>query len=154
MIIVFAVIMVLLFFVGAWLTAKLDYDSEWFGMLLSVLAVLAFIACIISIFVLSFKLSELRVIDDKIAMYEEENTKIETQIADTVKQYQEYESGIFTEIAPDSAVTLVALYPELKSDTLVQKQLEVYMANNEEIKSLKETRINGSVYKWWIYFGG
>ena len=86
-------------------------------------------------------------------MYEEENTKIEQQIADVVTQYQEYEAGIFTEVAPESAMTLVALYPELKSDTLVQSQIEVYADNNKQIKELKCKAINTSIIRWWLYFG-
>ena len=89
----------------------------------------------------------------KISLYEEENTKIEQQIADVVKQYQEYESGIFTEVAPEGAMTLVTLYPELKSDTLVQSQIEVYIENNKAIKELKSMAINASFYRWWLYFG-
>ena len=87
-------------------------------------------------------------------MYQEENSKIEEQIAETVKQYQQHETDIFTEVTPDSSITLVALYPELKSDTLVQSQIEVYVNNNEKVKSLKESKINGSIYRWWLYFGG
>lgn len=47
----------------------------------------------------------------------------------------------------------VALYPELKSDTLVQSQIEVYVENNKAIKELKSSAINASVYRWWLYFG-
>jgi hypothetical protein len=71
-----------------------------------------------------------------------------------VKEYQKYETEIFTETAPDSAITLVALYPELKADALVGKQIEIYIANNEKIKELKEEDIMGDVYRWWAYFGG
>ena len=99
------------------------------------------------------EVSSLAVIDEKIAMYQEENTKIEEQIADVVESYQQYETEIFTEVAPDSSIALVALYPELKSDTLVQSQIDVYIKNNEKIKSLKESKIGGSVSKWWLYFG-
>jgi hypothetical protein len=60
----------------------------------------------------------------------------------------------FTEVSPDSAITLVSLYPELKADELVKKQIEVYVANNEKIKELKEKKIMGNVYRWWLYFGG
>ena len=98
--------------------------------------------------------SNISVIDDKIIMYEQENVKIETQIAEVVQQYQEYETGIFTEVAPESSVTLVALYPELKADSLVQKQVELYITNNEKIKELKASKISGDVYRWWLYFGG
>lgn len=86
-------------------------------------------------------------------MYETENTKIEQQIVDVVKQYREYESGIFTEVAPEGAMTLVTLYPELKSDALVQSQIEVYIENNKSIKELKSMTINASFYRWWLYFG-
>ena len=92
-------------------------------------------------------------IDERIAMYEEENVKIEQQIAEVVTQYQQYEKEIFTEVKPESSMTLVSLYPELKSDTLVQKQIEVYTANNEKIKALKEREITAGYLKWWLYFG-
>lgn len=103
---------------------------------------------------LTIEVSSLSTIDDKISMYQEENAKIEADIAATVAQYQEYETGIFTSVAPDSSMTLVALYPDLKSDTLVQKQIEVYIENNNKIKELKAEQISGSVKRWWLYFGG
>ena len=49
---------------------------------------------------------------------------------------------------------LVTLYPELKADTLVAKQIEIYTNNNQKIKELKEQKLYGKVYKWWLYFGG
>lgn len=51
-------------------------------------------------------------------------------------------------------MTLITLYPELKSDKLVQKQINIYVDNNKKIKILKEKQINGKVLKWWLYFGG
>ena len=116
------------------------------GFVASVISIIAIVCLCVSV-------SNYRVIDEKIAMYQEENTKIEEQVAETVKQYQQYEADIFAEVAPDSAITLVALYPELKADTLVQSQVDVYIKNNEKIKSLKEDKINGTINKWWLYFG-
>ena len=58
------------------------------------------------------------------------------------------------EVAPESAVTMVSLYPELKSDSLVQAQIEVYAENNKIIKDLRDQQIKGNVYRWWLYFGG
>jgi hypothetical protein len=46
------------------------------------------------------------------------------------------------------------MYPDLKADTLVQKQIETYVANNNTIKELRTDKINGKVYRWWLYFGG
>ena len=104
--------------------------------------------------VLGVNVSELSVIDSKITMYQEENTKIEQQVANVVTQYQEYETKTFTAVAPEDSMTLVSLYPELKSDKLVQEQIKVYINNNNKIKELKEKQINGKVHKWWLYFGG
>jgi hypothetical protein len=91
-------------------------------------------------------------IDEKIALYEEENIKIENQIAAVVSDYQEYELGIIKECAPDKAVTMISLYPELKSDILVSKQIETYINNNNAIKALKEEQINQKVVGWWFNF--
>ena len=150
MIIVFILATIGLFIAGMLLSDR----DEAFGFVASFVSTIAFVVCLIAAFVLSVQVSNLKVIDQRIEMYQEENAKIEQQISETVKQYQEYESEIFTEVAPESAVTLVALYPELKSDTLVQKQIEVYLENNEKIKDLKEDKITGNVKRWWLYFGG
>ena len=112
--------------------------------------IISFIALII----LLINVSTLKTLDTKIEMYQTENSNIESQIADCVKQYQKYETEIFTEISPDSAITLVSLYPELKADELVKKQIETYVANNQKIKELKEKNIDGDIYRWWGYFGG
>lgn len=93
------------------------------------------------------------VIDQKIAMYEEENAKIEAQINDLVSSYMDFEKETYGNFKAESSVTLVSLFPELKSDQLVQKQLEVYVSNNAEIKSLKEDKIDISMSKWRLYFG-
>ncbi len=130
------------------------WDTEIVSILTATAGVVGFVLSLIATIALCVSASNLKVIDDKIAMYQEENAKIEGQIAETVKQYQQYETDIFTEVATDSSIALVALYPELKADTLVQSQIDVYIENNEKIKSLREDKISGSVVKWWLYFGG
>ena len=138
---------------GTILYYKLDDDKDAIGTSLQITgAIIIMISAIASIILFISVINRVG-IDKKIAMYEEENTKIEQQIADVVTQYQEYEAGIFTEVTPESAMTLVTLYPELKSDTLVQSQIEVYADNNKQIKELKCKAINASVYRWWLYFG-
>lgn len=92
-------------------------------------------------------------IDERIAMYTEENTNIEASIDEVVTQYMEYESNTFKELKTDSPITLVSLYPELKSDELIKTQIETYQSNNDTIRSLKEEKINLRVAKWWLYFG-
>lgn len=94
------------------------------------------------------------VIADKISMYEAENQRIEEKVLATVASYMEYEEKTFEGLKNESAIELVSLFPELKSDTLINKQIEVYLENNQKIKELKETQINYSVNRWWLYFGG
>lgn len=95
-----------------------------------------------------------RYIDEKIAMYADENKEIETRIEYAVSSYMEYENNTFTDLSPSSAIILVTLYPELKSDALVVQQISVYVSNNEKIKELKLQEINYKSKKWWLYFGG
>ena len=127
------------------------YDELGFGLgvvggIISIVATIVLIALLVSV-------SELPVIQDKIDMYNEENANIESQIDTIVKTYMEHEKEIFVNTTSESSMTLISLYPELKSDVLIQKQLEIYTNNNEMIKSLKEEQIHGSIYKWWLYFG-
>lgn len=153
MILVILVIGILMVTLGIVLYDKLDYGKDKIGKIFQIIGTVAtIISTIVTIVLLVCVLNRVN-IEKKIAIYEEENTKIEQQIADTVKQHQEYETGIFTEVAPKSSITLVTLYPELKSDTLVQSQINVYVENNKTIKELKSLAINASVYRWWLYFG-
>lgn len=93
-------------------------------------------------------------IDQKIELYESENQQIEEDISILVNEYMKHEENIFVECSPDSSISLIALYPELKSNLLVEKQIEIYVSNTEEIKQLKSQRISASIIKWWLYFGG
>ena len=150
MVLVFLVIAVVIMVIGFWI--GLENDSEgWLG--LGTVGFLGFVACIIAIFCLWSSITKGSVIDERIEMYQEQNQKIETQIAECVSQYQAYESGVFKAVAPESAITLVALYPDLKADALVQTQIETYTSNNNTIRDLKDQQIMLSVKKHWLYFG-
>ena len=100
------------------------------------------------------KVVSLRAVDEKIKILQEENETIEQQITVIVRQYQEHEKEVFSEVSPESAIQFVSLYPELKSDTLVARQMEIYYANRETLRDLKLSKANESVYRWWLYFGG
>ena len=92
-------------------------------------------------------------IDQKIELYESENQQIEEDISILVNEYMKHEENIFVECSPDSSISLIALYPELKSNMLVEKQIEIYVSNTAEIKQLKSQKISASIVKWWLYFG-
>ena len=146
-------ICILMIIGGCILDEKTGVDSDICFGISGIGMVVGFFA-LVGLIIVGVNVKSLSVIDDRIVMYEEENTRIEQQIADVVEQYQKYETDIFREVAPESAVTMVSLYPELKSDSLVQAQIEVYTENNKTIRDLRDKQIKGNVYRWWLYFGG
>lgn len=95
------------------------------------------------------------VIDERIAMYQEENKSIETSINTIVQNYKDYEKDVFINTKNESIVVIATqLYPELKSNKLVKNQMDIYVANNKKIKQLKNKRLDYKISKWWLYFGG
>ena len=130
--------------------------NEWYDFAPGILTFITGVMVVCSLAVgvyLWYECSKLTVIDERITMYTEENKNIEEQISLAIKNYQDHEADVFGDLKPESIITLVTNYPELKSDRLIQGQLEVYVENNKEIKSLREEKINGSVIRWWGYFG-
>ena len=94
-----------------------------------------------------------RTLDDKIAMYESENAAIEEEINTLVENYMKYESDTYESLKGEDGITLISLYPELKADTLVNQQCELYISNKKQIAYLKEEKISVSNHKFWLYFG-
>lgn len=115
----------------------------------AVITILSLALIIGFLFDMSFSLK----VDDKIKMYQEENENIESQIGQLVTNYMEYESDTYANFKSEDSITLVSMYPELKSDTLVNTQIEIYNENNKKIKKLKEELIDLSAKKWILYFG-
>lgn len=102
-----------------------------------------------------YNIAQSRIIDEKIAMYETENKSIESSISTIVENYQDYEKDVFANAKNESIVVVATqLYPELKSNELVKKQLDIYVANNKKIKQLKNKKLDYKVSKWLLYFGG
>ena len=149
MIIVLFLLFLLLWFIFVCL---MDYDEELFFGLSAIFGILSFIS-FVALILLAVNLSIGKTIDDRMLMYQEQNQKIEKDISVLVENYMNYESETFKECSSDSSITLVSLYPELKSDSLVEQQCTLYITNNEKIIELKEQQINLKIIKWWLYFG-
>lgn len=115
---------------------------------------IGFGVCLLAIVILSWNIISSRTLESKIDMYTEENNNIEEDMNILVEQYMNYESNTYGNLKNENSIALVALYPELKADTLVEKQIEVYAENNKKIRELKEKMINIRNYKWLLYFGG
>ena len=124
--------------------------EEGFGILGGLIGFIA----LIGIFVNIGLLVRGRTLDDKIAMYEQENTAIEQSVDVLVKDYYKHESDTYSSLKPENAVLFASAYPELQSNELATKQLEIYVENNNKIKELKEDQINLSKNRFWLYFGG
>lgn len=145
MIIVLLIISVALFI---YLACCYDFDT----------ATIAVVGFVIKLGVLIYLLAQLiglRVIDNKIELYKNQNKEIENKVELVVIQYMKHEKDTFVKLKTnESYITLVTLYPELKSDKLIKEEIKLYEENNKKILNLKEQKINEKLYKWWIYFGG
>lgn len=144
--IILLIIISIIGFIAAFVIDEYDIIASFFIVCFVVLFVIAIFLCIAVI--------NGRIIDEKISIYQEENTKIEKQIDTLVSNYMNYESNTYEKFKSESSITLVSMYPELKSDKLVEEQISVYEENNKKIIELKEDKINLKVKKWWLYFGG
>lgn len=142
------ILLIIISIIGLIVAVAIDEDE-----IASLFLVCFCVLFVIAIF-LGFSVSNGRVMDEKITMYQEENNKIEKQLDTLVSNYMNYESNTYEKFKSESSVTLVSMYPELKSDKLVEEQISVYEENNKKIRELKEDKINLKVKKWWLYFGG
>lgn len=127
------------------------YEHEYFGCATTAISASFVIILLIATIVVGADYSQSMVIDDKIALYQEENQKIETSIDVTVQQYKNYEQETFEKCKTDPTMVLV-MYPELKSNELITKQIDVYINNNEKIKKLKGDKLACKVFGWWLFF--
>ena len=121
------------------------------GTTISLTGVISIFIILVAVISCTIEASKSTVVDNKIAMYQEENKKIEKEITSVVNSYKDYEKEVISNTG--QMVTILIKFPELKSNELVKKQLDVYLNNNDKIKSLKEEKIDYQVSKWWLYFG-
>lgn len=150
--------LIVLFFVGLVVCTMglylIDEDSKWESMgalLVGIGFVTSFISMIVTIgFLVGFPY----LVKDKLEMYQEENTKIEEKVKDTVRIYMNYEQETYDNMIKDAdLMTLLVAYPELNSNELIKSELTVYIDNSNKIKELKEQLIMRSTMAWWLYFG-
>ena len=82
--------------------------------------------------------------DKQIAVLEQRNDEVVSQIEPLVRQYLEYESSTYKELKPN-ADTLIALanYPELKGNEFVQTQIQVILENQKKISAMQNHVISG-----------
>ena len=121
------------------------------GTTISLIGIISIFIILVAVISCTIEISKSTVVDNKIAMYQEENKKIEKEITSVVNSYKDYEKEVISNTG--EMATILVRFSELKSNKLVSKQIQVYVDNNNKIKELKEEKINNSIYKWWLYFG-
>ena len=143
------------FLLGYYFAERTDHDDGGIGTMCGSSAV--GIICIVCACILTVQVvTQPQVIKQKIELYEEQNARINDYVSSVVTGYQNYEGETYGgfKISPEQdALTLVATYPQLQSDTLVAKQIDIYLANQKEIISLQKELIDLGIKRWWLYFG-
>ena len=129
----------------------LDQESEGIAGLVYVLSSMGLIVSLVAFAILLISISNGSTIDSKIELYQSQNAEIEAKVQAT--SYLAHEKQTYKDLRPDNAITIALGYPELHSNELVKKQIEVYEDNNKKIMGLKEEKLNQPIYKWWLYFG-
>lgn len=137
------------------IVARISYYRDYDGLMsvsLTGAIAIGIVEIIAIFFIISIMVNGITA-SEKIKMYQTENKKIENQIGELVKGYMDYESETYKSFKNESSITMVNLYPDLKSNELVQKQMNIYLTNNDKIKELNEKEIDTKIGKWLLYFG-
>lgn len=93
-------------------------------------------------------------IQEKIQIYEDQNTQIEQSIDAAVKAYCEHEQITYVQMSDGAVALVAAAYPELASSELVKTQMEVWTSNSNELKDLKSDLVDFHRARYFLYFGG
>lgn len=144
-------------FIAVLIVAELLYNRfdacEGLAITAGLISTVGIIATLIAILVITPDVNTEFVIDQKIQLYEQENAIIEQRIDTVVQEYMAYEKETYADLSAVDPVARVALFPELKADTMVQAQIQTYTQNWEKIMSLKEQKVNLITQRWWLSFG-
>lgn len=151
-------------FMSKYINKKLDIgrhmycmSQEWIYQTLNAVGTILLSVSIIACIIIAGKVVKYtKVYTKQLSIYVDENAKIEKVIDDTIASYKDYEGTTYKDFKLDDSTDItvkVNTYPELKSNELVVKQLEIYQKNNETIKQLKADIAEVSLFKWLLYFG-
>ena len=154
MLIIFLLIGLILFITGILVYKLTTYGDEnpysYWGIIVG--GLITFVSLIVLI-VGAVLISKNKIIDKKITIFTEENQRIETMVTTSVEKYLEHEFNVFDSLQGEDIQTLLVVYPEINSNELVKRQVEIFVENNNKIKELKTEKLNIQVWKFWVYFG-
>lgn len=92
-------------------------------------------------------------VDARQLVLEEQNQIVLSQIEPLVQQALEYESNTYKDFKLDAAkvIAFTQLYPNLKANDFLNKQIDIILANQEEIKQLKLAKASLNAYSFWLW---
>lgn len=92
-------------------------------------------------------------IDNRLVVLEEQNKVVLSQIEPLVQHALEYESTTYQGFKLDAnkLIAFTQMYPELKANTFLNKQIDIILANQAEIKQLKLDKASLNAYHFWLW---
>lgn len=118
------------------------------------LGVLIFIASLISLIIAGGTYNyRASTTDSCLAVLEEQNQVVLNQIEPLVQQALNHESSTYKGLKLDAAkvIAFTQLYPDLKANDFLNKQIEVILNNQKEIKQLKLGKASLNAYHFWLW---
>lgn len=93
-------------------------------------------------------------IDEQIMLCKQNNETLENQISKVIDHYLAHEKQTLVNLKPEEKIMFASVaYPELKSNTLIQQQIDLYQKNKEKIYNLQTQKLNKKIYAWCLFFG-
>ena len=125
-------------------------DGEGIIILGTTISVPSFVALLIVVGIYNYNSST---INSKLAVLEEQNTIVLTQVEPIIQQALNYESSTYKDLKLDvnKLIIFAQMYPELKASSFLNKQIEIILANQEEIKQLKLDKASLNAYHFWLW---
>lgn len=156
MLIIIDLICVALIFLACFIGDRVDEDSLLFKFCVGSVVVSAIIGiiCLLMTIVSIGKVVGSSAIDEQINLYEDANVQIEEHINSAVDEYKAYENDTLEKFDGSNGTEIISVYPELKTNELIQEQMDIYYQNQTTILELKSKKIGMKPWKWWLYFGG
>lgn len=92
-------------------------------------------------------------IDSRLAVLEEQNTTVLTQVDPLVQQALNYESSTYKDLKLDvnKLIIFAQMYPELKANDFLRMQIDIILCNQQEIKQLKLDKATLNAYRFWLW---
>lgn len=92
-------------------------------------------------------------INSRLDVLEEQNTTVLTQVEPIIQQALNYESSTYKDLKLDvnKLIIFAQMYPELKANSFLNKQIDIILANQEEIKQLKLDKATLNAYHFWLW---